>query len=148
MTITGYTVHNGGSCQASVSLDHGRTWKALHSYIGNCPFAGDSQYNFTLPGDTPAGDMLFAWTWFNQVKNREMYMNCAVVNVTESNRSEAHGAKSLTSRPPMFVANIGNDICTFEGRDVAFPQPGPDITRKPRGSYAPGRGNCLGWVGR
>ncbi|KAM4067421.1 endoglucanase [Hirsutella rhossiliensis] len=72
MTLTGNTIHRGGSCQASVSFDRGSTWEVLHSYIGNCPVAGDSSYKFILPNDTPTGEMLFAWTWFNHLGNREM----------------------------------------------------------------------------
>jgi hypothetical protein len=75
MTITGGTPHNGGSCQASLSYDGGSTWTAIHSYYGNCPVMGDSSYAFTLPNDTPSGQALFAWSWFNQIGNREMYMN-------------------------------------------------------------------------
>lgn len=147
MAITGNTVHNGGSCQASASFDRGSTWRVLHSYIGNCPVAGESHYNFSLPSDTPSGGMLFAWTWFNQVGNREMYMNCAAVTVTGGNRSGLHDTDSLSTRPFAFAANVGNGMCTFEGKDVEFPQPGPNVTRNSRGTHAPGRGACLGWVG-
>lgn len=65
MTITGAAAHNGSSCQASLSIDGGSSWKVIHSYIGNCPVAGDSSYEFIIPDDTPAGEALFAWTWFS-----------------------------------------------------------------------------------
>ena len=26
-----------------------------------------------IPGDAPGGDVLFAWNWFNEEGNREMY---------------------------------------------------------------------------
>lgn len=140
-TITGNTPHKGGSCQASVSFDQGRTFKVVASYIGNCPVLGDSSYQFTLPSDTPAGQMLFAWSWFNNEGNREMYMNCAVVTVRGSNKVRA-ASDPLSSRPDMFVANVGNGVCTYEGTDVDFPQPGPDVKRTSSRPHAPGKGDC------
>lgn len=149
-TVTGNTPHKGGSCQASVSFDKGRTFKVVHSYIGNCPVMGDSSYQFTLPSDTPSGEMVFAWSWFNHEGNREMYMNCAVITVSgaRKGRMVARGAgDSLSSRPNMFVANVGNGVCTYEGTDVDFPQPGPDVTRNSRNPHAPGQGTCSRWGG-
>lgn len=142
ITLTGGASHNGGSCQVSLSLDDGKSWKAIHSYVGNCPITGDSQFEFTLPGDTPSGSMLFAWTWFNKVGNREMYMNCAVINVLGGMSRKRRGtAKSIASRPDMFVANVGNGCGTSEGKDVMFPDPGPDVDMDSTGT-APPTGNC------
>ena len=62
--------HSGGSCQASLSLDHGETWKVLHTYQGGCPRdvpfrserAGPNQvFFFHLPAETRAGPALFSW---------------------------------------------------------------------------------------
>ena len=141
MTITGNTPHNGGSCQASLSFDGGKTFKVIHSYIGNCPVMGDSSYAFTLPNDTPAGDAVFAWTWYNFQGNRELYMNCAAITIKAKGRRRA-ASDPFNSRPAMFVANVGNGICTFEGTDVDFPQPGPDVTRNTLHPHAPGTGKC------
>ena len=146
-TITGNTPHNGGSCQASVSFDRGKSFKVIHSYIGKCPVMGSSSYQFTLPSDTPSGEMLFAWTWFNNEGNRELYMNCAAITVKGTSGKRRGASVPLSSRPNMFVANVGNGICTFEGTDVDFPQPGPDVTRKPGRPHAPGRGTCDTWGG-
>lgn len=146
MTITGNTPHSGGSCQASLSFDSGKTWTVVHSYIGECPVMGDSSYQFTLPSDTPAGQALFAWTWFNKVGNREMYMNCAVITIKAAgnsrfrrnlnSRSSANSAP-ISSRPNMFVANVGNGCSTAEGSDLQFPNPGPDVDMKSGGTSAP-----------
>jgi hypothetical protein len=128
MTITGGTPHNGGSCQASLSYDGGNTFKTIHSYIGNCPVMGDSSYEFALPDDTPTGEAMFAWTWFNQIGNREMYMNCATVTIAGAKNAKRAPSDSFSSRPDMFVANVGNQCSTLEGSDVLFPNPGPDVT--------------------
>ncbi|KAF4123629.1 endo-glucanase, partial [Geosmithia morbida] len=145
-TITGSAVHNGGSCQASLSYDEGKTWSVIHSYIGKCPVAGDSDWDFTVPEDAPSGEALFAWTWFNEVGNREMYMNCASVTIGGGSSSRKRTSRiqaaeyvdalvssragGLSGRPAMFVANVGNGCTAPEGGDVEFPDPGPDVTRQ------------------
>ncbi|CAG1982086.1 unnamed protein product [Fusarium graminearum] len=123
--IQGGADHAGGSCQASLSFDRGRTWVAIQSWIGNCPIAPLSTFKFTLPVDTPAGNALFAWTWFNKIGNREMYMNCATITVKAATGTPKTPMKK---RPAMFVANVGNGCGTKEGVDLMFPNPGPDVS--------------------
>lgn len=66
--------HGGGSCQLSLSYDMGKTWNVIWSWIGGC-MADTSQFtqSFELPSEAPSGQALFAWGWFNQLGNREMY---------------------------------------------------------------------------
>jgi hypothetical protein len=132
-TITGGAYHDGGSCQASISQDKGATWKVVKSYIGNCPTSAGGQFSFTVPNIS--GDVLFGWTWFNKVGNREMYMNCAAVNIAGS------GTDSLSSLPDIFVANIGNGCSTTEGVDLEFPNPGESVERDSQDTGPP-VGNC------
>ncbi|KAF0328164.1 extracellular protein [Colletotrichum asianum] len=148
MTIAGGANHNGGSCQAALSYDKGQTFTVIHSYIGNCPPAGTSSFKFTVPADAPASsDALFAWTWFNNVGNREFYMNCAVVTVTGgSSGASSSATSSFSSRPKIFEANIGNGCSTAEGSDVAFPNPGPDVDNT-SSKTAPPSGNCAAAAG-
>jgi hypothetical protein len=141
-TITGGTNHEGGSCQASLSYDKGQTWKVIHSYIGGCPPMGDSNWNFTVPTDAPSGDALFGWTWFNKIGNREMYMNCAAVTIGAGKKRAA--STPFASRPDAFVANVGNNICTYESTDVVFPQPGNEVDRNSQSTSPPGQGTCSG----
>ncbi|POR32115.1 Uncharacterized protein TPAR_07687 [Tolypocladium paradoxum] len=140
-TIVGTATHRGGSCQASLSFDQGKSWKVIHSYIGQCPLK--SNWQFTLPNDTPSGDALFAWSWFNHSGNREMYMNCAHVTILESKvaLAERSPADSFSKRPAIFVANVANGCETFEGADVLFPQPGPDADTASNMTAPPG-GKC------
>ncbi|TDZ34661.1 hypothetical protein C8035_v002658 [Colletotrichum spinosum] len=142
MSIDGGANHNGGSCQAALSFDNGKTFTVIHSYIGNCPVAGASSLKFTLPADTPSSqNAIFAWTWFNNVGNREFYMNCAVITVTGSGGSQSSSSASFSSRPSIFMANINNGCSTIEGSDVMFPNPGPDVTSQ-SSKTAPPSGNC------
>ncbi|KAJ5774989.1 hypothetical protein N7457_009885 [Penicillium paradoxum] len=107
--IQGHAPHGGGSCQLSLSYDQGG----------------------------PPGEALFAWTWFNRVGNREMYMNCAMVTIGDAPDS-LNDNKNVTnppkfeSLPEIFIANInGEGKCvTFEDQDVSFPLPGPKVIGK------------------
>ncbi|KAH7142736.1 hypothetical protein B0J13DRAFT_585448 [Dactylonectria estremocensis] len=124
MSIAGGADHGGGSCQASLSFDKGKTWTVIQSYIGNCPLSPSSSFRFTLPVDTPAGVALFAWSWFNRIGNREMYMNCAAITVRAGRGTPS---TPLSKRPAMFVANVGNGCGTTEMVDLMFPNPGPGV---------------------
>ena len=137
LTIAGATTHGGGSCQTSLSYDSGRTWTVVESFHGGCPLRAD--WAFSLPRDAPAGEALFAWTWFNRIGNREMYMNCARVTIKSAKRSEPVSLRrvrkdsqsssvAFSSRPLMFVANVNNGCSTRETYDVKFPAPGPDVS--------------------
>ncbi|KAL2677258.1 hypothetical protein Neosp_011027 [[Neocosmospora] mangrovei] len=118
----------GGSCQVSLSVDGGNTFYVLHSYIGNCPAtSGNNTLPFRVPTDVPLTERaLFAWTWFNKLGSREMYMNCASVT-TLHNGTDKIG---FFDRPRMFIANIGNGCTTEDSEDVSFPNPGPELTIK------------------
>jgi hypothetical protein len=98
-----------------VSYDNGVTFKVIHSIEGGCPLdAVMNKYTVPIPTGAPAGERaLFAWTWFNRIGNRfeisliynadsrEMYMNCAMVNIINSNSS------TQLNGPEIFKANIG-----------------------------------------
>lgn len=143
ITIEGGASHGGGSCQVALSSDKAATWKVMHSWIGNCPVQGSGTFDFTVPSDTPSGEYIFAWTWFNKIGNREMYMNCATVTITGASAKmrRAPAAVAFSARPNIFVANVGNGCSTKEGADLLFPDPGPDVTNVSTNT-APGVGNC------
>ncbi|PYI27569.1 hypothetical protein BP00DRAFT_18855 [Aspergillus indologenus CBS 114.80] len=133
LELQGSATHEGGSCQISLSYDQGKSFKVIHSMIGGCPLT--SKYQFSIPSDAPGGQALLAWSWFNKVGNREMYMNCAQVTIGGSKKREvaqqeiAGAVASYSSAPPMFIANInGPGGCTTtEGQDVNFPLPGSSV---------------------
>ncbi|KAK0652726.1 hypothetical protein B0T16DRAFT_435330 [Cercophora newfieldiana] len=127
LTIQGGAPHGGGSCQASISTDGGKSFKVIHSWIGGCPGTSgqESSFNFRLPADTPSSDAaLFSWTWFNLLGNREMYSDCAVVKISGGSGSES---TAFSSRPDPLVANVGNGCTTVDTKSVVFPNPGPDV---------------------
>jgi hypothetical protein len=106
--------HSGGSCQVSLSYDQGTSWVVVKSFEGNCPrvrvpgaltnnYDLNQDYNFTIPTDFPSGDrVIFAWTWFNDSGNREMYMSCSPVTIQGSNITINKTPKG----PPLFIANL------------------------------------------
>ncbi|KAK5210810.1 hypothetical protein LTR47_001531 [Exophiala xenobiotica] len=131
MTITGAAPHNGGSCQLSLSYDNGATFKVIKSMIGGCPIT--LTYDFTIPSYAPASDSaIFSWSWFNLAGNREMYQNCARVQIA-SNPSQKYRRSlwkrqtSIDELPDMFVCNVDNGCTTIEGSEVVFPDPGNDV---------------------
>jgi hypothetical protein len=122
MTLAGSARHGGGSCQISLSYDNGHTFKVIESVIGDCPLL--SQYNFKIPKDAVNGEALLAWTWFNLVGNREMYMNCAKIEIDGAS-GEANSFTSLY--PDLFIANINKGCATVEGQQTVFPNPGKNV---------------------
>ena len=138
LSFSGTAVHGGGSCQMSVTTDKTPTrdskWKVIYSIEGGCPAnvegnldqSGpnyDGTFPFTVPQDLPTGDLTVAWTWFNKIGNREMYMNCASVSVTGG----ADDASGLDALPDMAIANVnvpGSCGTTKEGTDYTFANPG------------------------
>ncbi|KAF7887162.1 uncharacterized protein EAF02_003809 [Botrytis sinoallii] len=148
LAFKGSAVHGGGSCQVSITYDEtpsaSSSFKVIHSIVGGCPMKnvagnnGDNKdavnpdtYNFTIPSTLPAGKATLAWTWFNKIGNREMYMNCAPVTLTggSSKRSDliARDQAAFNALPDMFTANIGNGCGTAESKDVVFPNPGDSV---------------------
>ncbi|KKA29038.1 hypothetical protein TD95_002188 [Thielaviopsis punctulata] len=143
LAFMGSAVHGGGSCQISLTYDRPPTkdsvWKVLTSIEGGCParntagnFAANSAsfidpytYNFTIPSGLEAGKYTLAWTWFNKIGNREMYMNCALVTLNGSGGSKS----TYDALPDMMVGNIGNGCSTKDDTDVVFPDPGENLQK-------------------
>ncbi|KAL5440757.1 hypothetical protein PMIN07_000898 [Paraphaeosphaeria minitans] len=140
LRLMGGATHGGGSCQISLSCDYTH-FNVIKSMEGNCPI--EKEYEFTIPNDVPTAEKcLLAWTWFNKIGNREMYMNCAVVDLigasssssprqrTSTKASSAAVAQAaLSLYPDLYVANLKsvNDCATKETVDVVFDNPGSDV---------------------
>ncbi|KAI9748348.1 MAG: hypothetical protein M4579_007249 [Chaenotheca gracillima] len=152
LAFKGGATHGGGSCQVSVTYDKNPTkdskFKVIHSIIGGCPaknaegnIGGDPNapdpdtYSFKVPEDLPTGQATLAWTWYNRVGNREIYMNCAPVSFTggKSKRNESmveiRDQSALDKLPDMFVANIQSisKYSTLDSKNVVFPEPGGSV---------------------
>lgn len=130
VTLSGSAIHGGGSCQLSLSYDHGQTFRVIKSMIGGCPYK--PSYDFTIPSYAPTGEALFAWSWQNKIGNREFYMDCAVVQIA----GEAGGQRkrqslfdSMDSLPGIWKADLQSitSCTTTEGENPVYPNPGPDV---------------------
>ncbi|KAJ4367552.1 hypothetical protein N0V83_007136 [Neocucurbitaria cava] len=136
LSFTGSAVHGGGSCQISVTTDKALTkdskWKVIYSIEGGCPASvagnldetknSDGRFNFTIPSELPNGEMSMAWTWYNKVGNREMYMNCGPIKVSGG----ANDNTAFDALPDMAVANLAitPNCKTKESSDYTFENPG------------------------
>ncbi|KAI5801733.1 hypothetical protein DFH27DRAFT_482341 [Peziza echinospora] len=121
-SLGGTSPHYGGSCQASLSYDRGRTFRVIKSFPGSCPHrrvGEDQDFSITIPADAPTGEALFSWSWFN--REREMYHNCAKIKISG-------GGKGIDNLPLMLIANVGGDCVTpLTDAEVQFPNPGKDV---------------------
>lgn len=129
--------HAGGSCQASFSIDKGKTFKVVKSWQGNCPphdnpslEPEDQVFDFTVPQDLPTGDVVFAWTWTNREK--EFNMNCAAVTITggdgdtpqepeQPSPTSSAGQPSQTSKPSAPNSPPDQEQYTLEGCQCSCP---------------------------
>lgn len=155
LAFTGGATHGGGSCQVSITYDKAPTadskFKVIHSIIGGCParnaegnigttatMEDPDKYSFKIPENLPTGDVVIAWTWFNKIGNREMYMNCAPAKLTGGSGNDkelsANGTQmvrrdtaTFDALPDMFVANIGNGCTTKDSTDLKFEDPGESV---------------------
>ncbi|KAI3097954.1 CAZyme family AA11 [Penicillium roqueforti] len=141
INLLGSITHGGGSCQVSLTSDREPTksseWKVIKSFEGGCPAsvpgnlpggaASDNslQLHFAIPKGIAPGKYTLAWTWFNRIGNREMYMNCAPITVANASTSNSSDGmpKQSPAFPPMFIANV-NGCITKENVDIRFPWPG------------------------
>lgn len=148
MSFSGSAVHGGGSCQVSLSkdgassLNAGSEFKVIYSILGGCPGTDGStvSYDVPIPAEVPAGEYTFAWTWFNKIGNREMYMNCAPISIEGGSGTDA----TFSGLPDMAIYNIAskNECKTVEGSDVQFPNPGQYVMTG--AGFKPGQPTCDG----
>ncbi|KAJ5240385.1 uncharacterized protein N7469_001976 [Penicillium citrinum] len=160
--LLGSAIHGGGSCQISLTTDLEPTkiskWSVIKSFEGGCPSDAswnlgglattdhDLQIPFKIPEGISPGRYTLAWTWFNKIGNREMYMNCAPITVAKPPLEQySKNPMDVSFFPPMFVANI-NGCMTKEGVDIRFPEPGDIVDAKGQGGeMADGGGPaCVG----
>ncbi|KAG0239430.1 hypothetical protein B0O80DRAFT_505824 [Mortierella sp. GBAus27b] len=97
--------NKGGHCQWALSYDKGKTFVVFQTKLTNC-FAGSKKnsrwwINVNIPKNTPPGDAIFLWTYYNEIGNRELYTACSDVKI----KSSYTGRKFSGLEP--FIANFG-----------------------------------------
>lgn len=148
LSFKGSADHSGGSCQVVLSKDGVSAWspnsqfKVIYSIMGGCPGISGTEntYSVPIPSEVPSGTYTMGWTWFNNLGNREMYMNCATMDISGGKATDAE----FSSLPDMAIYNLGfkNDCKTSDGKDVQFPNPGKYVLTAPGFKPAPPSGSC------
>lgn len=135
LSLLGSAIHGGGTCQVSITFDENPTkqsvFKVIQTFEGNCPPDNDAKLTFNIPKDFPnAENATLAWTWFNYMGNREMYMNCAPISITGGSDNKDY----YESLPDMLVANVpATDCKTEDNTDPQVPNPGDFVLQQPKG---------------
>jgi hypothetical protein len=141
MTFEGSASHGGGTCQIAITLDKeptaNSTFKIIQVFEGGCPTTQDSgstnPFTFTLPKETPNGQVTLAWLWYNRIGNREAYMNCAPVEVSGGSDNDDY----FNSLPNMYLINLPTSECqstqNYGSDSVIIPNPGQYILKYPQG---------------
>ncbi|KAK4547382.1 hypothetical protein LTR36_001038 [Oleoguttula mirabilis] len=135
LSFTGSASHGGGTCQLAITTDlepaANTTFKLIQTFEGGCPIQADGNdgthpFTFDLPTGTPNGRLTFAWMWYNRVGNREIYMNCAPLDVTGGSDSLDY----YDSLPNAYVINLPTSECsTVETSNQEIPFPGQFILK-------------------
>ncbi|KAJ9629777.1 hypothetical protein H2203_002158 [Taxawa tesnikishii (nom. ined.)] len=133
-----YSIEEGcpTNSKANLNLDFPKPGGSTYTGAYDCSDADTNgidcvnSFNFTIPKELKNGQATLAWTWFNNVGNREMYMNCANVEISGG----ASDDSDMSSLPEMFVANLasinGGTCGSTESVNVQFPNPGQYVTTK------------------
>jgi hypothetical protein len=85
-------------------------------------------FEYSIPEGVKNGQATLAWTWFNNVGNREIYMNCVAVDITGGSDNA-----DMSDFPDLYTANMGalSDYrTTSEDSNVKFPDAGKYVTTK------------------
>ncbi|KAG0033062.1 hypothetical protein BGZ82_006256 [Podila clonocystis] len=105
---TTYTIgasHGGGHCQWALSYDGGKTWAVLKTVLRDClkgtSNGGSYSVSVPIPSGAPSGKATFMWLWNNAIGNRELYSNCADIEI----QGKAGG--KVTGLVPL-IANYGS----------------------------------------
>ncbi|KAF9159566.1 hypothetical protein DFQ26_006401 [Actinomortierella ambigua] len=109
--------HSGGHCQFAVSYDGGKKWVVIKEVIRECLRGNINPSTYTIPvkipKTAPTGRVIFMWLWNNAVGARELYSNCADLQIQGSN-----GGK-LAGKEPVIINYGPNSYSVGE-----FPNPG------------------------
>ncbi|KAF9093405.1 hypothetical protein BGX29_009950 [Mortierella sp. GBA35] len=95
--------HGGGHCQWALSYDQGKTWVVVKTMIRDCLKGASGSYSVPvqIPANAPSGKATFMWLWNNAIGNRELYSNCADIEIVGKNGGQLKGVAPL-------IANYGN----------------------------------------
>jgi hypothetical protein len=131
-----YSIEGGCPTNSLLNLDgtyQGPLGEYSNAILCSDPHANGldciNDFEFKIPEGVKNGQATLAWTWFNNVGNPEMYMNCVAVDITGGSDNA-----DMSEFPDIFLANLGT---TYGGETVRtpvqnlkFPDPGKYVTTK------------------
>ncbi|KAJ9083365.1 hypothetical protein DSO57_1035406 [Entomophthora muscae] len=138
VAIEGGATHNGGHCQFALSFN-GKDFVTIHTVFGTCP-QPERSFSVQIPPNFPSGKAVFAWVWNNRSGNRELYMNCADIEITGGSGMSYTGPELLIAnfdvpgkKKHIFPEGFSNDF----GKDLFAAQPKITITSSGSSTYQP-----------
>ncbi|KAJ9086610.1 hypothetical protein DSO57_1002332 [Entomophthora muscae] len=138
VTLGGSATHGGGHCQFAMSFD-GQDFVVIQTELGTCLKSGKS-FPVQIPKNFPSGRAVFAWVWNNRVGNREMYMNCADIEITGGSGTSYTGPELLIAnfnvpgkKVHRFPAGFADDF----GKELFAAQPKITIASSNTNAYQP-----------
>ncbi|KAI0219250.1 hypothetical protein L0F63_001443 [Massospora cicadina] len=99
--FAGDAPHDGGHCEFSISYD-GKEYAVIKTILSKCLRNGVMMYDITIPQSAPSGRAILSWTWFNRIGEREIYMNCAALDI------KGGPASGMIFGPKRLIANLPN----------------------------------------
>ncbi|KAJ9069640.1 hypothetical protein DSO57_1016451 [Entomophthora muscae] len=136
--IAGGATHGGGHCQFALSFN-GKVFVTIHTVFGKCP-QPERNFSVKIPKNFPSGKAVFAWVWNNRAGNRELYMNCADIEISG-------GSGTSYTSPELLIANFpvsGKKVHSFPegfaddfGKNLFAAQPNITIALSGTSNYQP-----------
>ncbi|KAK1816105.1 hypothetical protein LTR12_009527 [Friedmanniomyces endolithicus] len=142
LTFDGSATHGGGSGFLAVTTDEhpdvNSQWKTFMVFDSGMPVKGDSEsgsgtssYTYVLPKGMLNGNLTLGWYWYNRIGNRELYSNCAPLEISggSDNRSV------FDALPNAYLINLPTSECSSqEMGDTEIPNPGNAVVVKGGGT--------------
>ncbi|KAF9935269.1 hypothetical protein FBU30_004844 [Linnemannia zychae] len=101
--------HGGGHCQWALSYDNGKTWVVIKTMIRECLRGATGSYSVPvqIPANAPSGKATFMWLWNNAIGNRELYSNCADIEIKGKKGGSIKGVVPLFANYGSMNPSIG-----------------------------------------
>ncbi|KAJ9069634.1 hypothetical protein DSO57_1016446 [Entomophthora muscae] len=139
VNLGGSATHKGGHCQFALSFN-GKDFVTIHTVFGTCP-QPERSFSVQIPQNFPNGKAVFAWVWNNREGNRELYMNCADIEISGGSGTSYTGPELLIANfnvPGKKVHRFPEGFANDFGKDLFAAQ--PKITISSSNTYQPTTG--------
>ncbi|TKA81458.1 hypothetical protein B0A55_02922 [Friedmanniomyces simplex] len=138
LIFDGSATHGGGSGFLAVTTDEhpdvNSQWKTFMIFDSGMPVKGDSEsgsgtssYTYALPKGMLNGNLTLGWYWYNRIGNRELYSNCAPLEISGGSDDRS----VFDALPNAYLINLPTSECSSqEMGDTEIPNPGNAVVVK------------------